>query len=112
MAELLEESKIGLWTEGNYGHVTWASKVSWLALGMGDTAGHLIEYVVKGIPNLLKDYLKCKYEDWDEFTNDVQSIPSVKLKRGCKELDKEHTRDADIARLKAQSTQWLSTLTY
>ncbi|KAG1889419.1 hypothetical protein F4604DRAFT_1674070 [Suillus subluteus] len=112
MAESLEESEIGLWTEGNYRHVTWANKVSCLALGMGDTTGHLIEYVVEGIPNLLKDHLKCKYEDWDEFIDDVQGIPSVKLKRGREELDKERARDADIARLKAQSTQWLSTPTY
>lgn len=61
MAELLEESKIGVWAEGNYGHVTWANKVLRPALWMGDTAEHLIKYVVEGIPNLLKDHLKCNY---------------------------------------------------
>ncbi|KAG2034213.1 hypothetical protein BDR03DRAFT_984557 [Suillus americanus] len=112
MAEQLEESIIGLWTEGDYGHVTWANKVLHLALGMGDTTRHLIEYVVEGIPNLLKDHLRCEYEDWDEFVDDVQGVPSVKLKRGHEELDKEHARDADIARFKAHNTQWLSTPTY
>lgn len=49
---------------------------------------------------------------WDDFIDDVQSIPSVKLKSGREDLDKERARDADIARLKAQSVQQLSTPTY
>jgi hypothetical protein len=112
MAEMLEESEIGVWAEGNYGHVTWADKVSRLALGMGDTNGHLIEYVVEGIPDLLKDHLKCDYDSWDDFIDDVQSVSSVKLKRGREDLDKERARDADIARLKAQSVQRLGVPTY
>ncbi|KAG0702618.1 hypothetical protein DFH29DRAFT_875013 [Suillus ampliporus] len=32
-----------------------------------------LEYVIEGIPNLLKDHLKCKYSDWDELVEDVQS---------------------------------------
>ncbi|KAG1818249.1 hypothetical protein EV424DRAFT_1540191 [Suillus variegatus] len=112
MAELLEEDEIGVWAEGNYGHVTWASKVSRLALGMGDTAGHLIEYMLEGIPDLLKDHLKCDYDSWDDFIEDVQRVPSVKLKRGREDLDKERARDADIARLKAQNVQRLSAPTY
>ncbi|KAG1770130.1 hypothetical protein EV702DRAFT_1049455 [Suillus placidus] len=110
MAELLEENDIGLWTAGNYGHVVWATKVSRLAMGMGDIEGHLIEYVIKGIPNLLKDHLKCDYNSWDEFVEDVQSVPSVKIKRGRKDLDKERARDVDIARLKAQSTPSMASL--
>ncbi|KAG2033712.1 hypothetical protein BDR03DRAFT_984882 [Suillus americanus] len=74
--------------------------------------GHLIEYMVEGMPNLLKDHLRREYEDWDEFVDDVQGVPSVKLKRGHEELDKDRERDADIARLKAHNTQRLSTPTY
>jgi hypothetical protein len=104
MAELLDESEIGLWKESNYGHNVWANKIARLALGMGDTEGFLIEYVMEGIPNLLKDHLKCEYRDWDDFIEDVQSVPSIKLKRGREDLTKERTRDADIAQLKAQNT--------
>ncbi|KAG2141360.1 hypothetical protein DEU56DRAFT_911467 [Suillus clintonianus] len=110
MAEILEENEIGSWTAGNYGHAAWATKVSRLALGMGDVEGHLIEYVLEGIPNLLKDHLKCDYKNWDEFIEDVQTVPSVKIKRGREDLDKERARDADIARLKAQSTPSMTTL--
>jgi len=110
IAELLEENDIGLWTAGNYGHAIWATKVSRLALGMGDTDGHLIEYAIEGIPNLLKDHLKCDYSSWDEFVEDVQSVPSVKIKRGREDLDKERARDVDIARLKAQSMPAISSL--
>ncbi|KAG1821263.1 hypothetical protein EV424DRAFT_1347018 [Suillus variegatus] len=108
--KVLDENDIGLWTAGNYGHVVWATKVSRLALGMGDTEGYLIEYVIEGIPNLLKDHLKCEYADWDEFLEDVQSISSIKLKRGREDLNKERVRDADIARLKAQPS--LASLQY
>ncbi|KAG1835436.1 hypothetical protein EV424DRAFT_1340551 [Suillus variegatus] len=110
MAEVLDENDIGLWTAGNYGHVVWATKVSRLALGMGDTEGYLIEYVIEGIPNLLKDHLKCEYADWDEFLEDVQSVSSIKLKRGREDLNKERVRDADIARLKVQPS--LASLQY
>lgn len=110
MAEVLDENDIGLWTAGNYGHVVWATKVSRLALGMGDMEGYLIEYVIEAILNLLKDYLKCEYADWDEFVEDVQSVSSVKLKRGREDLDKERVRDVDIARLKAQPS--LASLQY
>ncbi|KAG1768909.1 hypothetical protein EV702DRAFT_1203113 [Suillus placidus] len=110
MVELLEENDIGLWTAGNYGHAVWATKVSCLAMGMGDIEGHLIEYVIEGIPNLLKDHLKCDYNSWDEFVEDVQSVPSVKIKRGCEDLDKERARYVDIARLKAQSTPSMASL--
>ncbi|KAG1871824.1 hypothetical protein DFJ58DRAFT_837139 [Suillus subalutaceus] len=110
MAEVLDKNDIGLWTAGNYGHVVWATKVSCLSLGMGDTEGYLIEYVIKGVPNLLKDHLKCEYADWDEFLEDVQSVSSVKLKRGREDLNKERARDMDIARLKAQPS--LTSLQY
>lgn len=62
--------------------MVWATEVSCLALGMGDIEGYLIEYIIKGVPYLLKDHLKCEYADWEEFLEDVQSVSSIKLKRG------------------------------
>jgi len=61
-------------------HVTWAVNVSRLALGMGDVEGAMIEYVLEGILDLLKDHLKCVYNMWDEFVEDVQDVPNIKLK--------------------------------
>ena len=108
MAQVLKEEDIGVWTAdgatGNYGHVVWAHKVMRLALGMGDIAGFLIEPALENIPNMLKDHLSCSYSTWQEFVDDVESVPAIKLKRAREELDKERLRDADIARLKAQST--------
>jgi len=107
MAQVLKEEDIGIWTAdgatGNYGHVVWAHKVMRLALGMGDVAGFLIESALENVPNMLKDHLTCDYSTWQEFVDDVENVPAVKLKRAREELDKERLRDADIARLKAQS---------
>jgi len=107
MAQVLKEEDIGVWmadgATGNYGHVVWAHKVMRLALGMGDIAGFLIEPALENIPNMLKDHLLCSYSTWQEFVDDVESVPAIKLKRAREELDKERLRDADIARLKAQS---------
>ena len=47
---------------------------------MGDTAGFLIDTMVEGIPNLLKDYLTCRYNIWKEFKRDIQSITQYKIK--------------------------------
>jgi len=107
MAQVLKEEDIGVWmadgATGNYGHVVWAHKVMRLALGMGDIAGFLIEPALENIPNMLKDHLLCSYSTWQVFVDDVESVPAIKLKRAREELDKERLRDADIARLKAQS---------
>jgi hypothetical protein len=56
---------------------------------MGDVDGAMIEYALEGIPNLLKDHLKCMYNTWDEFIEDIQNVPNVKLKHRCKDLNKE-----------------------
>jgi hypothetical protein len=108
MAQILKEEDVGEWTQegrtGNYAHVLWAINISRLALGMGDVDGAMIEYALESIPNLLKDHLKCTYNTWDEFVEDIQNVPNVKLKRGREDLNKERARDAEIARLKAQST--------
>ncbi|KAG2746616.1 hypothetical protein P692DRAFT_20886750 [Suillus brevipes Sb2] len=107
MAQVLKEDEIGIWTQegrtGNYAHVTWALNVSRLALGMGDVDGAMIEYALESIPDLLKDHLKCVYNSWDEFVEDIQDVPNVKLKRGRENLDKERARDAEISKLKMQS---------
>jgi hypothetical protein len=71
---------------------------------MGDVDGTMIEYVLEGIPDLLKDHLKCIYNSWDEFVEDIQDVLNVKLKRGHENLDKERARDAEISKLKIQST--------
>ncbi|OJA10910.1 hypothetical protein AZE42_13794 [Rhizopogon vesiculosus] len=110
MAQMLKEEDIGVWmadgVTGNYGHIVWAHKVMHLALGMGDTAGFLIDSALENIPNMLKDHLLCSYSTWQEFVDDVESVPAVKLKRAREELDKERLRDADIAQLKAQSVSF------
>jgi hypothetical protein len=107
MAQVLKEDEIGIWTQegrtGNYAHVTWVLNVLRLALGMGDVDGAMIEYALESIPDLLKDHLKCVYNSWDEFVEDIQDVLNVKLKRGRKNLDKEQARDAEISKLKMQS---------
>ncbi|KAG2035646.1 hypothetical protein BDR03DRAFT_983494 [Suillus americanus] len=115
MAQTLKEDEVGERTQegrtGNYAHVIWAINISWLALGMGDIDGAMIEYALEGIPNLLKDHLKCTYNTWEEFVEDIQNVPNVKLKHRQEDLDKERAHDAKIAKLKAQnmlSTSYLS----
>ncbi|KAG1795829.1 hypothetical protein EV424DRAFT_1353400 [Suillus variegatus] len=116
MAQVLKEEDIGVWLPGeptgNYGHVTWATKVMRIAMGMGDSAGLLVEYAVEGIPNVLKDHLTCSYSSWQEFLQDVESVPAVKLKRAKEDLNMNRTRDADIAQLKAQSSSAFNTLPF
>jgi hypothetical protein len=69
---VLKRSDIGvLMPDGNFAHVMWATKVSQLALGMGDFKGDLIEDALEGIPNLLKDHLTGMYSIWDQFIKDV-----------------------------------------
>ncbi|KAG1880059.1 hypothetical protein F4604DRAFT_1679179 [Suillus subluteus] len=85
------------WMRTIFGYGQQATMDTWfgqpkchsLALGMRDMEGYLIEYIIEGVPNLLKDYLKCEYADWDEFLEDVQSVSSIKLKRGREDLNKE-----------------------
>jgi len=93
MAQVLKEDEVGVWTQegrmGNYTHVTWAVNTLRLALGMGDVDGAMIEYALEGILDLLKDHLKCIYNSWDEFVEDIQDVPNIKLKRGHENLDKE-----------------------
>ncbi|KAG1798162.1 uncharacterized protein HD556DRAFT_1232622, partial [Suillus plorans] len=108
MAQVLKEEEVGEWTQvgrtGNYAHVIWAINVSKLALGMGDVNGAMIEYTLEGIPNVLKDHLECAYTTWEEFVEDIQKVPNVKLKRSREDLEKNRARDAEIAKLKAQNS--------
>jgi hypothetical protein len=68
LAQVLKEEDIGVWLAGeptgNYGHVIWANKVMCIAMGMGDSAGSLVEYALEGIPNVLKDHMTCSYISW------------------------------------------------
>ncbi|KAG1818236.1 hypothetical protein EV424DRAFT_1540174 [Suillus variegatus] len=108
MAQVLKEEEVGEWTQvgrtGNYAHVIWAINISKLALGMGDVNGAMIEYALEGIPNVLKDHLECAYTTWEEFVEDIQKVPNVKLKRSREDLEKNRARDAEIAKLKAQNS--------
>ncbi|KAG1788456.1 uncharacterized protein HD556DRAFT_1403608 [Suillus plorans] len=107
-AHALKEGDIGaLAPNGNFAHVVWATEISQLALGMGDLKGDLIEDVLEGIPDLLKDHLTCSYSTWDEFVEDVLRVPSIKLQRSCEKLEDRNRRDADIAQLKAWSSSVL-----
>lgn len=116
MAQVLKEEDIGVWLPGeptgNYGHVTWATKVMRIPMGMSDSAGLLVEYAVEGIPNVLKDHLTCSYSSWQEFLQDVESVPAIKLKRAKEDLNMNRTRDTDIAQLKAQSSSTFNTLPF
>ena len=69
---------------------------------MGDCKGFLIEYVLEGIPNILKDHLTCQYDTWDEFRDDIRSVPMKKIKCGKETIAKEKARDAEISSLKSQ----------
>ncbi|KAG0692762.1 hypothetical protein DFH29DRAFT_1008168 [Suillus ampliporus] len=114
MAQILKEEDIGVWMPGeptgNYGHITWAMKVMRLAMGMGDNAGLLIECALEGIPNMLKDHMMCSYSSWQELLDGMENVPAIKLKRARKELNKNRTRDADIAQLKAQNAPTFTSL--
>ncbi|KAG1829622.1 hypothetical protein EV424DRAFT_1535638 [Suillus variegatus] len=116
MAQVLKEEDIGVWLPGeptgNYGHVTWATKVMRIPMGMSDSAGLLVEYAVEGIPNVLKDHLTCSYSSWQEFLQDVESVPAIKLKRAKEDLNMNRTCDADITQLKAQSSSTFNTLPF
>jgi len=92
MVQVLKEEEVGEWTQvgwiGNYAHVIWAINISKLALGMGDVNGTLIEYTLEGILNILKDHLECAYTTWEEFIEDIQRVPNVKLKHSIEDLEK------------------------
>jgi hypothetical protein len=97
-AHVLKRSDIGvLMPDSNFAHVVWATKVSQLALGMGDLKGDLIEDVLNGIPDLLKDHLTGTYSTWDQFIKDVQRVSSIKLQRSRKKLEIVSCWDVDIA---------------
>ncbi|KAG1844997.1 hypothetical protein F4604DRAFT_1937235 [Suillus subluteus] len=114
MIQVLKEDDIGVWLPGeptgNYGHVIWANKVMQTAMGMSDSTGLLVEYALKGIPNILKDHMTCSYSSWQEFLQDVESIPAVKLKRSKEDLNMNQMRDTDIAQLKAQRSPAINSL--
>ncbi|KAG2739342.1 hypothetical protein P692DRAFT_20756633 [Suillus brevipes Sb2] len=116
MAQVLKEEDIGVWLAGeptgNYGHVIWANKVMRIAMGMGDSTGSLVEYALEGIPNVLKDHMTCSYASWQEFLQDIESVPAIKLKRAKEDLSMNRTRDTDIAQLKAQSSPAFNTLPF
>ncbi|KAG2120449.1 uncharacterized protein F5147DRAFT_646953 [Suillus discolor] len=116
MAQVLKEEDIGVWLPGepmsNYGQVTWGNKVMRITMGMGDSTGLLVEYALEGIPNVLKDHMTCSYASWQEFLQNVESVPAVKLKRAKEDLNMNRTRNTDIAQLKAQNLLALNTLPF
>ena len=75
--QVLSEENIGKWItpldkwKADYGQNIWANKVVKAAITMGDTAEFLIDCVVDGILNLLKDHLACRYDTWEEFKKDI-----------------------------------------
>ncbi|KAG1834276.1 hypothetical protein EV424DRAFT_1532530 [Suillus variegatus] len=108
MAQVLKEEEVGEWMQvgwmGNYAHIIWAINVLKLALGMGDVNGAMIEYALEGIPNILKHHLECAYTTWEEFVEDIQKVPNVKLKHSREDLEKNQAQDAEITKLKAQNS--------
>ncbi|KAG2059590.1 hypothetical protein BDR06DRAFT_967643 [Suillus hirtellus] len=114
IVQVLKEEDIGIWLPGepigNYRYVTWANKVMRITIGMGDSIGLLVEYVLEGIPNILKDHMTCSYSLWQEFLQDIESVPAIKLKRAKEDLNMNRMCDANIVQLKAQSSPSLNTL--
>jgi hypothetical protein len=114
IVQVLKAEDIGVWLPeeptGNYRHVTWANKVMHITMGMGDSTGLLVEYMLEGIPNILKDHMMCSYSLWQEFLQDVESVPAIKLKRAKEDLNMNRTHDANIVQLKAQSSPSLNKL--
>ena len=64
-----------------------------MAINMGNCKDFLIEYVLEGILNILKDHLTCRYDTWDEFRDDIHSVPMNKIKCGKETIAKEKARD-------------------
>ena len=62
---VLKEDNIGKWVtpsdkqKVDYGQNLWATEVAKMATNMGDHKGFLIDYVLEGILNILKDHLTC-----------------------------------------------------
>ena len=114
--QILREENIGKWImptnkwKADYGQNIWANEVAKAAITMGDMTGFLIDCAVKGIPNLLKDHLLCRYNTWEEFKGDIRSITPHKIKQGKETLKHERTRDAEIAQLRAQISATAVTL--
>ena len=73
-----------------------------MVINMGDRKGFLIEYILEGILNILKDHLTCQYDTWDEFRDDIFSMPMNKIKHGKEMIVKEKARDTEISSLKSQ----------
>jgi hypothetical protein len=59
---------------------------------------------LKGILNVLKDHLECAYTTWEEFVEDIQKVPNVKLKHSREDLEKNQAQDAEIAKLETQNS--------
>ena len=87
--------------KADYGQNLWATEVAKIAINMGDYKGFLIEYILEGIPNILKDHLTCQYDTWDEFCDNIHSVPMNKIKHGKEMIAKEKARDAEISSLKS-----------
>ena len=105
---VLKEENVGKWVtpsdkrKADYGQNLWATEVAKMAVNMGDRKGFLIDYVLEGIPNVLKDHLTCRYDTWEEFRSDIRSVPMNKIKRGKETIAKEKARDTEITLLKSQ----------
>ncbi|KAI6106032.1 hypothetical protein EV401DRAFT_2078380 [Pisolithus croceorrhizus] len=104
--QALKTEDIGRWIEeeraSDYRQNLWAEQVIKLALSMGDANSFLINDVLHQVPNLLKDHLTCKYNNWEEFLEAIQGVATNKLWCGQEELTKEHTRDAAMVSLQQQ----------
>ena len=88
--------------KADYGQNLWVMEVAKIAINMGDCKGFLIEHVLEGIPNILKDHLTCQYDTWDEFHDDICSVLMNKIKHGKEMITTEKARDTEISLLKSQ----------
>ena len=96
--------------KADYGQNLWAMEVAKMVINMSDHKGFLIEYILEGIPNILKDHLTCQYDTWDEFHDDICSVLMNKIQCGKETIAKEKARDTEISSLKSQVTSMTTLL--
>ena len=83
----------------------WAEEVASMAISAGDMQGGLIDFVIEGIPCILKDHLAGDCDSWKAFEDAVQAVlPDwLQAEKRCQEEDKAH--DQVIAVLQQQVSQ-------
>ena len=105
----LKENNIGEWRQkegvGDYSQNHWAEEVMSMAINAGDTQGRLIDFVIEGIPRILKDHLAGDYDSWEAFEDAVWAVPPDRLQAEKRRQEEDKSRDQVIAALQQQVSQ-------